>query len=391
MKVVGAYAAAVLVGWMSAAEAFAGESVVTFPTDATPKENAACLQAAIDRMSAAGGGRVTVPRGTWTCGTLWLKSGVELHLAEGAVLQASADHDDYNALDAYPENWGCPTTEYWDGRHFIICYRQSNVSITGPGEINGNGEAFFDPEPIRYLEGMKPDACAWWNGIRWAKDKKRLRPGQLVVFVFCRDICVRNLTIRNSPCWCLFLAACENVSVSDYTARCGMNDGNTDGIDIDCCRHVRVENIDIDVGDDAVAIRASGHRLGDPDLVCEDVRIRKARLSSTSSVFRIGVGQGTIRNVTVEDVVCGRGGTAVTMAACYGDPKKSGVDMEDIVFRRCDFFCSRYGYKVRTGGAKMKFGIRRITFENCDFGTGGRFIGADPGCPLEPEDVRIVQ
>lgn len=96
----------------------------------------ASLQAAIDRVSKSGGGRVEVPSGTWAIGTVWLRSGVELHLPEGAVLKGSANLDDYNAEDAYPQNF-CFGSEGWSARHLIIALEVRNVAITGKGAIDG--------------------------------------------------------------------------------------------------------------------------------------------------------------------------------------------------------------------------------------------------------------
>ena len=77
-----------------------------------------------------GGGRVVVPKGTHRLnGPIHLKSNVELHLEDGAVLRASADLDDYNALDAFEQNYSI-TNEQWTGRHFIILHEIENAAIT---------------------------------------------------------------------------------------------------------------------------------------------------------------------------------------------------------------------------------------------------------------------
>jgi len=354
-----------------------------------PGVNARAIQRTID-AAAVVGGRVVVPKGEWVSGTFWLKSGVELHLEKDAVLKASPNLADYNAEDAYPENFGCPKSEYWRGLHFIICRAAENISITGKGTVHGNGDVFFDEKPIRYFEWMTPDAHCWWNGIRWAKDKVNLRPGQLIVFVKCRNVRVEGVTIRNSPCWSLYFHGCEEVTVRDYTVRNGADDGNADGVDVDCFKNVLLEDMDIRTGDDAVAIRGSGRRLGlDPQPACENVVVRRARLDSTSSVFRIGVGDGVIRNVTVEDVESLIGGTAINIAGCYGDPEKSGVDMENIVFRRCRFADCRRAYLIMTGGRRQTFGIRNVTLEDVSFpADSSRQIGAWGGNP-EPIDIVI--
>ena len=367
--------------------------------DAAPVANAAAIQRAIDAAAKAGGGRVVVPSGTFTSGTIWLKPNVELHLAEGSVLKASGDVADYNAEDAYPENWGCPP-EQWRGLHFIIARGADGASITGPGTLHGNGDAFYDEKPKAYFAWMKPGASCWWNGIRWSKDKEKLRPGQLVAFVKCRNVAVRGITIRNSPCWSLWFWGCDGVQVSDYTVRNGENDGNSDGIDFDCSRNVVLERADIDTGDDAIAVRASARafspdgkgRLGLP-AVTENVRIRDCRLRSTSSVIRIGVGEGVIRDVSFDNLTCDRGGTAVNISTRYGDAKRAGTDIERVVMRNSRFTNCRCGVAVRAnGGDRLEFGIRDICFENCSFGGYKPVVQSDRGVkfPVSSNDVTFV-
>ena len=370
-------------------------------TSASPANNAAAIQRAIDAAAKEGGGRVVVPAGTFMSGTIWLKRNVELHLAEGSVLKASGDVADYNAEDAYPENWGCPKTEYWRGLHFIIARHADGASITGKGILHGNGDAFYDDEPKAYFSWMKPGASAWWNGIRWAKDKKNLRPGQLVVFVKCKDVSVRGITIVNSPCWSLWFWGCERVRVSDYTVRNGENDGNSDGIDFDCSRDVVLERANIAAGDDAIAVRASARsfsangkgRLGMPSIT-ENIRIRDCHLRSTSSVIRIGVGEGTIRDVSFDNVTCDRGGSAVNISTLYGDAKTGGTDIEKIVFRNCRFTNCRSGAVVRSnGGDHLEFGIRDIRFEDCSFGGRKPKVYSIPGSryPVDPKEVHFIR
>lgn len=102
----------------------------------------ASIQKAIDAADAAGGGRVVVPSGTWTSGTIWLRSRVELHLAKGAVLKGCTRSEDYNRSDAFPENfWN--DEEEWSGGHLVLGYKVEGASITGEGTIDGSGTEFF--------------------------------------------------------------------------------------------------------------------------------------------------------------------------------------------------------------------------------------------------------
>ena len=91
------------------------------------------IQAAIDACAASGGGRVTVPAGTYLTGTLWLRSHVELHLGHGSVLKGSTELDDYNALDAYEQNFSCQNPEEWVGKHLVLAVECEDVALTGSG------------------------------------------------------------------------------------------------------------------------------------------------------------------------------------------------------------------------------------------------------------------
>jgi len=336
--------------------------VVTMPDQpASPQSNAKALQIAIDACAAKGGGVVSVPAGVWTCGTIRLRSHIELHLEKGAVLRASADLADYNAPDEYPENWACPA-EWWSARHFIIANRVVGTSITGEGTIDGNADAFFVGEPQ-----FKPfTKIVWAKGVRAMKDLRPEfhRPGQLVVFIKAKDVGVRGITVRNSPCWSLFFHGCDNVTVRDYTVRNGSSDLNTDGVDIDCCSNVLVERADIRTGDDAIAVRASQKRLG-VEKPCENIRIRDCDLSAYAMGVRIGVGNGLIRNVDVSNVRVHHAAWGVSFDCWYGNREMAGVDVEDVSVRDCRFDGCYEGWRFRLGGTRQDFGVRRVLFENC--------------------------
>ena len=107
------------------------------------KINTKAVQAAVDTCAENGGGRVLVPAGTFLTGTIFLKDNVELHLAAGAVLKGSPDLADYNADDCIPQN-RVFAAEQVTGGHLIIAAEVRNVSITGPGTIDGNVSAFLD-------------------------------------------------------------------------------------------------------------------------------------------------------------------------------------------------------------------------------------------------------
>lgn len=271
--------------------------------------NAAAIQKAIDLCHTQGGGTVLIPAGIFKTGTIWLKSHVELHLAEGATLLASENMDDYNAFDAYPQNFSYPD-EQWVGKHLIIALETENVAITGSGTIDGNGRLFYDkPEKIwRFL---------WPEGLSLSKDKENLRPGQLICFVECTDVKMRDVHVRNATCWCCFFHGCENVEIHGLEIKNDPTYANTDGLDIDCCRCVTVSDCTIDTGDDAIAIRGNGQLLKNTSHGCEHVKITDCVLGSSSSAVRIGVGDREIHHIRISNITVTRAATAFNLLTNY--------------------------------------------------------------------------
>ncbi len=288
--------------------------------------NTKAIQAAIDACGAAGGGTVVVPPGTFVTGTIWLRSHVELHLQHSAVLLASPNHDDYNTLDAFPQNF-----EYRDeecnGTHLILGIEVENAAITGTGTIDGNGTVFF-AEPVM----MPFSHSTWRDGLALAKDKKNLRPGQLIVFCESRDIRISDLQIRNASFWCVFLHGCEDAFLRGLKINNPSVAANTDGIDIDCCRNVTISDCLIDTGDDAITLRGVPGRLKDKTRICENIVVTNCVVASSSSVFRIGVGDGVIRNAVLSNIVITRGAIGIHVQSSY-IPGGRGVAISDITVR----------------------------------------------------------
>jgi len=247
---------------------------------------------------------------------------VELHLETGAVLKASTNMDDYNADDAYPQNWGC-VSEKWRAKHLIIAIECDNVAITGNGMIDGSGDSFFGEERVFY------PGYAWDGGYVTSKDEDKLRPGQLICFIECTNVKVSDITIKNIPCWGVFFHGCEYVQTRGIKIYNPFEYVNSDGIDIDCCRFVTVSDCIINTGDDAIAIRCDSTKLKNPK-VCENITVTNCIFASNSSVFRIGVGVGEIRHVRVSNLVVSRAGNLITYATSYMG--RGEAHIEDISF-----------------------------------------------------------
>ena len=285
--------------------------------------NSEAIQKTIDAVADAGGGRVTVPAGTFLTGTIWLKSHVELHLENGAVLKASENLDDYNAEDAYRQNWGC-ISEFWIGKHLIVAVEQTDVSVTGKGVIDASGDVFFDESTLDPLN----TGYAWRYGIVFSK-KGTYRPGQTMCIVECCDVLIRDVSFVNSPCWSCFIHGCENVVINGIRVKNRPYHANTDGIDIDASKNVTVSDCIIDTGDDAIAIRCAGKRIREDLELCENITITNCVCTSRSCGVRVCVGMGTIRNVTMSNIIFKESSPAILLASSY--MKNGKVNIENMM------------------------------------------------------------
>ena len=326
--------------------------------DGTAKDTAA-VQRALDACAKTGG-RVVVPAGSYLIGSIYLGDNTELHLEEGATLLGSPDLADYNEPDAYPQNWGSPR-EGWSAKHLILAIEKQNVSLTGKGVIDGNGRAFFDPKP-RYRSKI-----CWRHGGCNAKGERseQRRPGQEIVFVECRNVAVRDVMFKDMSCWSCLFHGCDGVVVGGVRVRNGFLNVNTDGFDIDSCSNVSIGDCDIVTGDDAIAIRGSPARLKKPEKVCEDVRVSNIVCRVQADGVRVGVGNGTIRNVRIADMKVLEAGRALHVQCCYGNPKageKVGVDISDVVFERIDIKDACEPIAVMAGSAASTAHLKDIAF-----------------------------
>lgn len=331
------------------------------------------IQNAIDDCYKNGGGKVVIPAGKYVTGTVWLRSNVELYLEMGALLIASTNMEDYNDENAYEQNFGS-AVEQWVGKHLILAVECNNVAVTGFGVIDGRGDFFFEtPCTTSSMSGY-----GWRDGISMARDKKLLRPGQLICFVECSYVDVKNITIKNCTCWSCFFHGCEHVNVCGVKIFNAKTAGNTDGIDIDCCRFVTVSDCIIDTGDDGITFRCDAMRLKKRDAINEYITVTNCTLAVSSSAFRIGVGTGCIRHIRVSNVVIARAGTAIQYMTSYAHHGKAQI--EDVNFSNIS--ADNVGFAVQLGGDVGS--ICNVTLDNIRmYSLAGVVIEAKDDCIVE--------
>jgi hypothetical protein len=335
------------------------------------------LQNAIDACHDAGGGKVLWPAGRYLCGTLFLKSNVELHLESGAVILGSPDVDDYNDENLFPENQAF-SSENVTARHLIIAYCQENISITGQGIIDGGSSQFFEPLPA--------EASATYRHKIRNFPFKEWRPGQMVFFCRCKNVAVRDVKLLNSPYWTLFMLGCEDIQIRGLLIENPPATANGDGIDIDCCKNVTVSDCIIRSGDDSITLRGNVRLLGEGDWICENVVVTNCILSTPCNAIRVGVGDGHVRNCLFNNIVIPEASRGICLVSLYRKTERSkhGTCIEDIHFS--DFiinadvpFTVGIGHDSQPPGA-----IRNISFRNFRVmaWAGSQFVGI-PETPIE--------
>jgi hypothetical protein len=221
------------------------------------------IQAAIDAAAPAGG-TVSFPPGTYLSGTLRLRSHLTFHLEAGATLLASADDTDFDPREPLAHS-PAADAETADFRFALLQGDGlSQVTILGPGRIDG---------------------------------RRRARGGpKLIALRRCRDVQIRDLTLLNAPNYNISLLDSDRVDIGGVT----ILNGHSDGIDPDCCREVRIRDCHIESHDDAVAVKASsapgGRRL------TEDVEVARCHLVTMHNGLKLGTeSTGDFRRIVFRD------------------------------------------------------------------------------------------
>jgi polygalacturonase len=237
------------------------------------------LQTAIDLCAERGGGTVYLPAGQYLTGSLFLRSNISLHLDSGAVIFGSENPEDYPIIHAR-----------WEGKHqdtyapLIAGQNLNNIAVTGRGTIDGRG-------------------ASWWK----AKEENRLahpRP-RLISFSDCSNVLIEGITAVNSPSWTINPVHCQNVTIHAVTIINPANSPNTDGINPDSCRLVRISDCYVSVGDDCITIK-SGTEYEHPDRYapCRDITITNCTLERGHGGVVIGSEMsGGVKNVVISNCV----------------------------------------------------------------------------------------
>ena len=278
--------------------------------------NTKSINAAINACNAKGGGVVLIPQGLYLTGPIILKSNVNLHIDRAALVLFTDDKSQYALVEGNYEGHPSPRNE-----SPLSGTDLENIAITGEGVFDGNGTGVWRAiGKDRLTEGewktlVASGGVVSEDGRNWApsegyvkgnKDKTAsiLLPGRtmadyvqykdfyrpnMLVLTNCKKVLLSGATFQNSPNWCLHTLLCEDMTIQNVRVRNPWNAQNGDGIDIESCRNVLLENSTFDAGDDGICIKSGrdedGRRRGKPT---ENVVVRNNVVYRAHGGFVIG-------------------------------------------------------------------------------------------------------
>lgn len=328
--------------------------------------NTEAINASIRLMHQKGGGVVLIPKGQWLTGPIVLKSNVNLHLAQGALLVFSADFSLYPLVVSSFEGVDAARCQ-----SPITAEHQTNIAITGTGIINGNGiywrplkkEKLSEAEWKRHLQtyggALTEDKKTWYpskaaadaskskdigklvNGKKlqdFENIKDFLRPNMLRING-CSKVLIEGVTFENSPAWTTHFLMSKDITVKGMRVKNPWWGANTDAIDLESCSNVSLEDCVFDTGDDGITIKSGrdedGRKRGMPT---QNVIVRNCTVYHAHGGFVIGSEMsGGAKNIHIYDctfigtdiglrfkTVRGRGGVVENIYA-------HNVNMKDIV------------------------------------------------------------
>lgn len=267
---------------------------------------------AIEDCAKNGGGKVLVPQGVFLTGAIHLKSNVNLHITEKAIVKFSDDKSKY--LPLVFSRW--EGVECMNYSALIYAYGQENIAITGKGLFDGQGSnenwwSWKGNKEYGFQEGM-PNQKKGRQKLFELADKNispeerimgegyNLRPN-FVQFYKSKNILIEGVTFKNSPMWFINPVLCQNISVIGVTVE-GLGPNN-DGCDPESSKDILIKDCYFNTGDDCIAIKSGrnndGRRINVPS---ENIVIQNCKMKEGHGGVVIGSEiSGGVKNVFAEN------------------------------------------------------------------------------------------
>ncbi len=268
------------------------------------------IRKAITKAAENGGGTIYFPAGDYLTGPIHLESNITLFIDAGAYIRFSDDFDDYLPF-VQSRYEGIMVKSF---SPLIYAYEKENIAIIGRGTIDGQGLKWWhqterlqgkDAKRVKYQdmhEQANQDAINLPDAPHMIK-RGFLRP-PFIQPMFCKNVRVEGITIKNSPFWTVTPEFCENVTITGVTIN-NPPSPNTDGINPSSCKYVRISDCHISVGDDCITIKSGkdsdGRRMAAP---AEDYTITNCTMLSGHGGVVIGSEMsGGVKKITISNCV----------------------------------------------------------------------------------------
>lgn len=256
--------------------------------------NTKAIQDAINAASSAGGGKVVIPSGgQYLSGSLLLKPNVDLHLEIGATLLASSEYKDYLPEHTIPAITGGSVVEtIFPQRAFISGFKAHGARISGPGTIDGNSDNFILKRG-EYIHEMR--------GPNGAHNQYLERPFT-VFLIECNNLTITETLFKDPAFWTIRLTGCDHALVQGIRIHTDLMVPNSDGVDIDRCKDVRILDCEFITADDCISLKSCAETSQYGDVA--DIVIANCLMTTTSGAITIGTeSAGTIRDVVVNNCI----------------------------------------------------------------------------------------
>lgn len=255
-------------------------------------DNTEAFTKAISALNKKGGGHLVVTAGIFVTGPIVLKDRIDLHLERNAMILLTPDREKH--------------LKNGKAQPGISASKRSDISITGQGIIDGNGEWWrgvkrskvSDTEWNAYKQmggTITPKGDLWYpfdlkafpNVADTYEAQEKIRT-HLVRFTDCERVLLRGVTLQNSPKFHFVPQRCQDVVIDGLTVRCMWNAQNGDGIDPSQCRNVLIVNNTVDVGDDGICLKGGAGAAGAENGPCENILIQDNTVFHAHGGFVIG-------------------------------------------------------------------------------------------------------
>ena len=255
-------------------------------------DNTEAFTKAISALNKKGGGHLVVTAGIFVTGPIVLKDRIDLHLERNAMILLTPDREKH--------------LKNGKAQPGISASKRSDISITGQGIIDGNGEWWrgvkrskvSDTEWNTYKRmggTITPKGDLWYpfdlkafpNVADTYEAQEKIRT-HLVRFTDCERVLLQGVTLQNSPKFHFVPQRCQDVVIDGLTVRCMWNAQNGDGIDPSQCRNVLIVNNTVDVGDDGICLKGGAGAAGAENGPCENILIQDNTVFHAHGGFVIG-------------------------------------------------------------------------------------------------------